>query len=112
MPTIGYDQIARELFQELFGEAESPKREKLLGFLSKTAIADATANPSAWASATSTSFSAVVLKRSLAAHAMALTQAAQASEKYARSLRTATWVLAGATIVLSLTTLAAALRIL
>jgi len=59
-----------------------------------------------WASATLTFYSSKILESALSKHATALIKAGEASDRHARSLTIATWVLAVATIILALATLA------
>jgi len=58
-----------------------------------------------WAEAVSTFYSSKLLEAALEKHSKALITAAEASDRYAKGLTKATWVLAGATIVLALGTI-------
>ena len=59
-----------------------------------------------WSEATLTFYSSKILENALSKHAAALTKAGEASDRYAKSLTCATWVLAVATIILAFATLA------
>jgi len=57
-----------------------------------------------WAIASSAIYSSKLTERALSQHSEALIKAAKASEKHAASLKWATWVLAGATVLLAVIT--------
>lgn len=63
-----------------------------------------------WGSAASTLYSTKLLERALIKHAAALIKAADASDRYASRLVTATWALVAVTVVLALATIALIFR--
>ena len=87
---------------EIFEEAELALGERLRNFLVSAAEHSERKGP--WVQATSAVFASKLLEASLSRHAKALISAAEASDRYARSLARATWALVLATGVLALLT--------
>ncbi len=91
-----------KISEVLFEKADLTLDEETKNFL-KTAGLNETGITS-WSIAASAIYSSKLTERALSKHSDALIESAKASEKHAISLTRATWVLAGATILLAIIT--------
>lgn len=87
--------------KEIFKEAGIDLNERVLNFIVAAARNSQDFDHPSWTNSISTIYFSKMVERSLKNHADALNHTAEASEKYARQLALATWVLVFATFVLA-----------
>ena len=97
----------RQIVEMLFAGEGLELDDGLKAFLASTDVTD---TYYAWAGQTASIFSARLAERALKNHAVALIQWAKASERHAASLTFGTWVLAAATVLLAIATIALIFR--